>query len=71
MSSVEILREAQLLLLSCPITIRTDACDLLFLKFQMKSTLIITGRQALQYNLLFKNIKRQKSSSGKIIKKNT
>lgn len=61
MGSAEILR-GQLLLLSFLITIRADACDLLFLRFQMKSTLSIAGRQALKYNPLFKNVKRQKSS---------
>lgn len=71
MSSLEILIEAQLLLLSLLIPIRTDDCNLLFLRFQIKSTLTIDGRQAVQYKTLFKNVKRQKSSSGKITKENT
>lgn len=55
MSSVEIQTEAQVLLLSFLIPIRTD--DLLFLRIQIKSTLSIAGRQAVQYKPLFKRSK--------------
>lgn len=55
MSSVEIQTEAQALLLSFLIPIRTD--DLLFLRIQIKSTLSIAGRQAVQYKPLFKRSK--------------